>query len=65
MAQRRSKKKLSITGVTRGNLGLPLPLNFLDLHQTQKQQDEILDSPHILFSLSNAKSENIKNSFAM
>ena len=27
-------------GVTERNLGLPLLLNFFDLHQTQKQQDE-------------------------
>ena len=34
-------EKLSIIGV--GNLVLPLPSNSFDLHQTQRQQDEILD----------------------
>ena len=29
-----------------------------DLHQTQKQQDEILDSPRFLISLSNTRSKN-------
>ena len=40
---RRSDKKFSITEVIQRNLGLPVPPNYLDLHQTQKQQDEILD----------------------
>ena len=42
---------LSITEVTLGNLGLPLSPNSPDLHQTQKQQDEILDLPHVFISL--------------
>ena len=32
-----SEEKLSIPGVTRGNLGLTLALNSLDFHQTQNQ----------------------------
>ena len=36
-------EKLSNTGVTQENLGLTLPPNSLNLHQTQKQQGEILD----------------------
>ena len=30
-------EEVSTTGVTQGNLELPLPPNSLDLHQTQKQ----------------------------
>ena len=30
-------RKLSTTGVTQGNLGLPVAPNSLDLHQTQKK----------------------------
>ena len=33
------------------NLGLLLPINYLDLHHTQIHQDEILDWPHVLISL--------------
>ena len=33
-----SGEKLSITGVTQGNLRLTLPPNFPDLRQTQKQK---------------------------
>ena len=36
--RRRFEKNLSITGVTQGNLGLTLPPNSLDLHQTQNQK---------------------------
>ena len=50
-----SEEKLSIPGVMQRNFALPLPLSFLDLHQTQKQQDEII-------SLGNTSNENIKNS---
>ena len=46
-----SEEKVSTNGVTQGNLELPLPLNSLGSHQTQKQQDEILDSTHVLISL--------------
>ena len=53
---------MSTTGFTQGNLGLTLPPNSLDLHGTQKQQDEILDSPRVHISLSRARNENIKNS---
>ena len=50
-------------GLNKGILDIPcLPPNSLDLHQTQKQQDEILDSPRVLISLSNARNKNIKNS---
>ena len=52
---------LTTTRVTQGKLGLPLPCNSLDLYQTQKQQDEILDSSRVLISLSNTRNENIKN----
>ena len=37
------------TPLIQENLGLPLPPNSLDLHQIQKQENEILDShcvPH-------------------
>ena len=30
-------EEVSTTAVTQGNLELPLPLDFLDSHQTQKQ----------------------------
>ena len=43
-------------GYTKGSL-LPLSPNFLDLHQTQKQQDEILESPRVLISLSKKHQE--------
>ena len=36
IAPRKPEGKLSTTGVTQGNLGLPLPPNSLYLHQTQK-----------------------------
>ena len=55
---RRRSEELSTTGVTQGNLGLPLPPNSLHLHETQKQQDEILDSTRVLISLSNNRDEN-------
>ena len=47
--RQRSVEKLSTIGV--GNLGVPLPSISLDSHQSQIQQDEILDWPHILISL--------------
>ena len=56
-----SEEKLSNTDVTQGNFELPLPPNSLDLHQTWKQHDDIMDSPHILIFLSNTRNENIKN----
>ena len=34
----------------------------LDLHETQKQQDEILNSPRVLISLSKTSDENTENS---
>ena len=37
--------KLSITGVTQGNLGLTLPPNFPDLHHTQKQKIQSWTDP--------------------
>ena len=49
MAGRRSAEKLSTIGV--GNLGLPLSPISLDSNQSQIEQDEILDWPHILISL--------------
>ena len=61
----RSEEKLSAVGVPQGNLGLPFAPNSLDLHQTQKQQDEILDSSRVFVSLSNTSNENIKNSSTM
>ena len=36
-----SAEELSTIGV--GNLGLPLPINSLELHQTRRQQYKILD----------------------
>ena len=42
-------KELSTIGV--GNLGLPLPINSPELHHTKRQQDEILDWPHVFISL--------------
>ena len=44
-------EEASTTGVTQENLELPLPSNSLDSHQTKKQQDEILDWPHVSISL--------------
>ena len=41
-----SDEKLPTTDV--GNLLLPLPPKSFDLHETQRQQDEILDWPHII-----------------
>ena len=38
-----SKEKVSTTGVTQHSLELLLPPNSRDSHQTQVQQDEILD----------------------
>ena len=55
-------QELSTIGVTQRNPGLPLTPNSLDLHQTQKQHDGILDSPRVLISLSNTENEIIKNS---
>ena len=46
-----SEEKVSTNGVAQGNLELPLPLNSLGSHQTQKQQYEILNSTHVLISL--------------
>ena len=43
------------------NLGLPLLPSSFGLHETQKQQDEILDSPRVLISLSNTRDENKLN----
>ena len=43
-------EKVSTTGVTQGNLELPLLSNSLNSHQTQNQSDEICDSPHTLIS---------------
>ena len=45
----RFAEKFSTKGVR--NLRLPLPPISLDSHQSQIQQDEILDWPHILISL--------------
>ena len=52
IAQRRSDGKHSTTGVEQGNLRLPLPPNSFDLHQTQKQKDEILDCSCLLIYIS-------------
>ena len=38
-----SKEKVSTTWVTQGNLELLLRVNSPDSHQTQIQEDEILD----------------------
>ena len=61
IARRRSEEKLSTTGATQWNLGLPLPPDSLDLNQTQKQKDEILNSSPLLDSLSNTTNETVKN----
>ena len=46
-----SEEKVSTTAVTQGNLEIPLAPNPLNLHQTKKQQDEILDCPSSSFPL--------------
>ena len=60
LGQRRSEEKFFITGVTQGNLELPLSRNSLDLHLRQKQQNEILDSTCVLISLSNNQEQKYK-----
>ena len=44
-----SEEKFSTTGVTQGNLELPLPLNFLDSHQTKNSEMKSCTDP--MFSL--------------
>ena len=46
-----SEEKISIIGVTQGNLKLLLRSNSPDSHQKQIQEGEILDWPHALISL--------------
>ena len=46
-----SEEKVFTTGVTQGNLELFLRPNSPDSHQTQIQEYEILDWPHVLISL--------------
>ena len=46
-----SEEKVSTTAVTQGNLEILLAPNSIDLHQTKKQQDEILDCPSSSFPL--------------
>ena len=46
-----SEEKVSTTGVTQGNLELLLRPNSPDSHQTQIQEDEIMDWPHVFISL--------------
>ena len=46
-----SEEKISTTGVAQGNLDLLLRHNSPDSDQTQIQEDEILDWPHVLISL--------------
>ena len=43
-------EEVSATGVTQGNFELPLPPDSLELHHTQRQQDEILYWLHVLIS---------------
>ena len=45
------RKKVYGANIGVGNLGLHLPPISLDSHQSQMQQDEILDWPHILIYL--------------
>ena len=40
---RNKKNNLNNKKIGAGDLGLPLPINALELHHTQRQQDEILD----------------------
>ena len=44
-----SEEKLSIPGVTQGNLGLTLSLNSLDFHQTQNQKTKSWTNPAFSF----------------
>ena len=46
-----SEKKVSATGVALGNHELLLRYKSPDSHQTQIQEDEILDGPLVLISL--------------
>ena len=46
-----SEKKASNTGVTQGNLKFLLRTDSPDSHQTQIQEDETLDGPHVPISL--------------
>ena len=46
-----SEEKVSTTGVTQGNIELLLHPNSTDSYQTQTQEYEILDWPHVLVSL--------------
>ena len=46
-----SEKKASNTGVTQGNLKFLLRTDSPDSHQTQIQEDETLDWPHVPISL--------------
>ena len=46
-----SEEKVSTTAVTQGNLEILLAPNSIDLRQTKKQQDEILDCPSSSFPL--------------
>ena len=46
-----SEEMVSTTGVTQWNLELILRPNSPDSHQTQIQEYEILDWPHVLISL--------------
>ena len=46
-----SEEKVSTTGVTQGIIELLLHPNSPDSHQTQIQEYEILDWPHVLISL--------------
>ena len=40
-----SEEKFPTTGVTQGNFELPLPLNFLDSHQTQNNEMKSCTDP--------------------
>ena len=48
IARRRSEQKLVIIGVTKGNLGLTLPLNSFDLNQTQNQKMNLIDPTFLI-----------------
>ena len=51
IARRKFEEKLSITWVIQGNLILTLPLNSLDLHQTQNQKMKSCTDPASSFHI--------------
>ena len=56
------EEKVSTTRVTQGNIKIFLRPNSPDSHQTQIQEGEILDWPHVLISLKENFSTRKNNS---